>query len=326
MTKKKSNYIQPKSDALFKSAMETDVAAFEFLNKYLPSNLKDKLDISNTKVEKESYIEEDLKRRLSDVVYSIPYKNRNSKKGENVFIYSLIEHQSTPDKWIAFRLWKYTMLLCERHKKENGKLPIVIPFVLYNGKKKYNVPKNLWDLFDDPDMAKDIMLSDYHLIDLQAMNDDEIKQNQHLGMLQYMMKYIHENDMIAVWEKFFEHFKDLIFYDKEKGYIYIKKFIWYTDAKLGEENQEDLRKVILNNLPQEEGDNIMTTIAEKYIREGEAKGEARGKAEGIIAGEKAKATEIAQMMLKNGISIEEIQKYTSLSASEIKTLATPRKK
>ncbi|KJV70551.1 transposase, YhgA-like family protein [Orientia tsutsugamushi str. UT76] len=34
------------------------------------------------------------------------------------FYLYLIEAQSTVDYWTALRLWRYTLLLCERHKKE----------------------------------------------------------------------------------------------------------------------------------------------------------------------------------------------------------------
>lgn len=309
MAKNKNKHLIPKSDGLFKSTMETEVAISEFLEMYLPNNLKNDLDIAKAQPEKESYVEEDLKRRMSDVVYSIPYKNKESKNGEKVYVYTLIEHQSSPDKWIALKLWKYIMLLCERHKEKNEKLPIVIPYVFYNGKVKYNAPKCLWGLFDNPTLAKDIMVSDYKLIDLQSMTDEEIQANNHFGMLQYFMKNIHEKDMIKLWETLFEQFRDLIYYDKEKGYLYIKKFIWYTDGKLGQENQENLRKVILNNLPKNEGEEIMSTIADNYIDQGR----------------KEKEVEIAKIMLKNNISISDIKKYTSLSEKELKSLNTTSK-
>jgi hypothetical protein len=33
---------------------------------------------------------------------------------------------------------------------------------------------NLWELFVDPVQAKELMVSDYHLVDLQSMSNDEI--------------------------------------------------------------------------------------------------------------------------------------------------------
>ncbi|MGV2432567.1 MAG UNVERIFIED_CONTAM: Rpn family recombination-promoting nuclease/putative transposase [Rickettsiaceae bacterium] len=103
--------------------METDVTTYEFLDAYLPLTIKEKVDLSKAKVEKESYVEDNLKKRLSDIVYSVPYKQSSKDHQDKIFIYTLVEHQSTPDKWIAFRLLKYMILLMERHKAKNEKLP-----------------------------------------------------------------------------------------------------------------------------------------------------------------------------------------------------------
>ena len=49
-----------------------------------------------------------------------------------------------------------------------------------------------------------------------------------------MLKHIHQRDIIKLWEEFLQRFKLEILVDKEKGYIYIKSFLWYTDAQLPE--------------------------------------------------------------------------------------------
>ncbi|MEF2228694.1 MAG: Rpn family recombination-promoting nuclease/putative transposase [Candidatus Cardinium sp.] len=112
---------------------------------------------------------------------------------------------------------------------------MVIPIVLYHGKTPFNVPRNLWELFSEPSLAKEFMGGDYQLVDLYAMPDDVIKKKAHLGMMEYFMKYIHTRDMVKLWEGFLENFKSCIALDKEKGYIYIRTFLWYTDSKLPED-------------------------------------------------------------------------------------------
>ncbi len=103
---------------------------------YLPCDFKELIDLSQITVEKESFIEDGLRRKLSDIIYSVKTKNN-----ETAFVYVLIEHQSEPDYWIALRLWKYMLLLCERHKKDTEKLPLIAPLVFYNGTKEYNMPR-----------------------------------------------------------------------------------------------------------------------------------------------------------------------------------------
>ncbi|KJV74725.1 transposase, YhgA-like family protein [Orientia tsutsugamushi str. TA716] len=109
------------------------------------------------------------------------------------------------------------MLLCERHKKEKTKLPLVYNLVIYNGKEVYNAPRNLWDLFTDSMIAKQLMTSDYQLVDLQSMSNDEIVRKKHIGMLEYMLKHIHQRDMLKLWEEFLIKFKHVLILDKEKG-------------------------------------------------------------------------------------------------------------
>ncbi|KJV52682.1 transposase, YhgA-like family protein [Orientia tsutsugamushi str. Kato PP] len=60
----------------------------------------------------------------------------------------------------------------------------------------------MWDLFTDSMIAKQLMTSDYQLVDLQSMSNDEIVRKKHIGMLEYMLKHIHQRDMLKLWEEF----------------------------------------------------------------------------------------------------------------------------
>ncbi|WP_419241126.1 Rpn family recombination-promoting nuclease/putative transposase [Cardinium endosymbiont of Nabis limbatus] len=138
------------------------------------------------------------------------------KNNKKAFIYTLIEAEVSPKYWTAFKLWKYMFLLLERHKTDHvSKLPLVIPLVVYHGNKPFSVPRNLWELFSEPSLAKELMGGDYQLVDLYAMPDDEIKNKAHLVMLEYFMKHVHFRDMLKLWEKFLENFKSCIILDKE---------------------------------------------------------------------------------------------------------------
>jgi len=262
---KKSKKKKLKHDSLAKTIMTDPIAAEEFLEYYLPIEFKSLVDLTKISVERESYIEESLNKKYSDIVYKISTRNK-----EEAFIYVLVEAQSTVDYWTALRLWKYTLLLCERHKKDKDKLPLIYNLVVYNGKEVYKAPRNLWDLFTDREMAEKLLTKDYQLVDLQAMPDDEIIRKKHLGMLEYMMKHIHQRDMLKLWDKFLTEFKHVIAIDREKGYIYLKSFLWYTDTKLQEAQQPRLVQILDKHLAQKDQENIMRTIAEKYIDEGKA--------------------------------------------------------
>lgn len=302
-----------KHDSLVKTIMTDPVAAQEFLEYYAPTDFKSLVDLSKITVEKESYIEESLNKKYSDIVYKVATKNN-----EEAFVYCLIEHQSTADYWTAFRLWKYTLLLCERHKKQRDKLPLVYNLVIYNGKEVYDAPRNLWDLFKDGSLAKKLMIEDYQLIDLQSMSDDEIIKKKHLGMMEYMLKNIHMRDMLKLWEEFLITFKHVLILDKEREYIYLRSFLWYTDTKLPENKQSDLEQIITKHLSEEDKDTLMRTVAQKYINEGREEGieigEAKGKTEEKI--------EIAKNLLKLAVPTNAISQATGLDESFILSLSS----
>jgi len=300
----------PASDAFLKKMLQDQRIAKDFLEHYLPQNFKELINLSKVAIEKESYIESNLTRRYSDLVFSVP-----TKTNEKAFVYVLVEQQSTVDHWISLRLFKYMLLLSERHK-DNGakKLPLVMPIVFYNGHRKYTAPRNLWELYTDPMLAKEYMAGDYQLVDLTVMADDAIKQKQHLGILEFFMKHIHARDMLELWERFLTEFKDVIAIDRENDFLYIRYVLWYTDAKLAEGQQPALVELLKQNL--EGGEEIMRTIADKYIEEGIEKGLSQGLSQGIEQGKR----ELIINMLRRSTDLKLIAAITGYTESQIQAI------
>lgn len=313
--------LKAKHDNFVKKVMESPVAASEFLEEFLPGEYRDMLDLTTLKVEKETYVDDSLKSRLSDIVYSVQTKPNDVGKTDTTFVYALVEHQSSPDYWIAFRLMKYSLLLLERHIEKRNKLPVILPLVLYNGKKKYNVPMNLWELFTYPILAKKAMADDYHLIDLNDMSDSDIDYEKHLSFVLYTLKHIHDRDTLKMLEKAMQKCTKALIIDKGKDYVHTKLILWYTDSKVPAENKQMLEQLIIDNLPKEDTDNIMKTIADTYIEEGFNKGilqgVEQGKNEGIAIGAEKRSLEIACRMLQEKTDIKFISSVTGLSTDEI---------
>ena len=320
-TKKGKSAKKSPHDELLKKVMESPIAVREFLEEYLPTSFKEKLDLSSAKLEKESYIESSLRKKLSDIVISV-----KTKDNEEAFIYTLLENQSSSDYWIAFRLLKYSMLLLEGHMdKKKEKLPLVCNIVLYNGKSAYRAPRSFWELFENPLLAKELMGDEYRLVDLQAMSEDEILKKEHLGILEFFLKNIHMRDKIKLWEEFFKKCRKMVLIDKKNDYVYMRSIIWYTDNKVPAEKKESLEKMIIDNLPDEDRGKIMRTIADVYKEEwidqgisigeqrgisiGEQRGISIGKQEGISIGE------------QRGISIGEQKGIEKTAINLLKTKA-----
>ncbi|SUX66281.1 transposase [Citrobacter amalonaticus] len=108
-------------DAVFKTFMCHPDTARDFLEFHLPASLRQLCDLDSLKLESGSFIEENLRAYYSDVLWSL-----KTAEGEG-FIYVVIEHQSSPDAHMAFRLMRYAMGAMQRHLDAgHKKLPLVI--------------------------------------------------------------------------------------------------------------------------------------------------------------------------------------------------------
>ena len=71
---------------------------------------------------------------------------RTTFDGDDAYLYFLIEHQSSPDDLMAFRMLRYQVRIWERHLKTepttSGKtgLPMIVPVVLYQGHRRWTAP------------------------------------------------------------------------------------------------------------------------------------------------------------------------------------------
>ena len=299
-------------DGLIKKVMENPIAAREFLEEYLPESFKTRIDLSTIKIEKESFVEQNLKKQLSDIVLSVKTKNN-----QKAFVYTLIEAQVNPDYWIAFRLFKYILLLCERHIKDKNKLPLICPLVFYHGAKKYDAPLNLWDLFAHPEEAQSLLGNNYQLVDLQAMSDDEINYDKHLSIILYMMKHIYRRDKLKLVEDIFKNCNKAFIIDAGMDYVYTKLMVWYNDCRIPLEKKKAFEQLVLDHLPQEKGVQIMRTIADSYIDEGLEKGMVLGMEKGKAEGIAQRNMEIAHRMLEEKTDIKLIASVTGLSNDDI---------
>jgi predicted transposase/invertase (TIGR01784 family) len=113
------------------------------------------LDIATLERVNSSYISDDLREREDDIIWRV-------KLGSSwIYVYLLIEFQSTVDRYMALRLLTYLGLLYQDLVKSkslptDGKLPPVLPLVLYNGDKKWNAAISISGLIQDVagDLAK----------------------------------------------------------------------------------------------------------------------------------------------------------------------------
>ena len=93
------------------------------------------LDLDTLEKVSGSYVADDLRDREDDVIWRVRFHDRW------LYLYLLLEFQSTVDPWMAVRILTYLGLLYQdlaRQPTTTRKLPPVLPIVLYNAPSRWN--------------------------------------------------------------------------------------------------------------------------------------------------------------------------------------------
>lgn len=194
----KKNKTPTPHDAVFKTFLTHPETARDFLEFHLPTSLRCLCNMNTLKLESGSFIDEDLRAYYSDVLWSL-----KTTEGDG-YIYVVIEHQSTPDAHMAFRLMRYAMATMQRHLDAgNKKLPLVIPLLFYHGVQTPYPFTLCWlDEFEDPEVARALYNAAFPLVDITVVSDDEIMQHRRMALLELIQKHIRQRDLLGLVEKF----------------------------------------------------------------------------------------------------------------------------
>jgi hypothetical protein len=117
------------------------------------------LDWASLERQDSSFISKRLAPRQSDLIWRVKLNSQPPEQAARwLYVFLLIEFQSSIDPYMALRMMTYTGLLYERllkqkidGKKFKGKLPAVLPLVIYNGEARWTAPLNMADLIEPTD-------------------------------------------------------------------------------------------------------------------------------------------------------------------------------
>lgn len=250
--------------------------------------------------------EPQLRPYFSDVLYSL-----KTKGGYEGYVHVLIEHQSSPDRHMAFRLMRYAVATMQRHLDSGHKrLPLVIPVLFYSGKRSPYPYTTRWlDEFDDPALAKTLYCGEFPLVDVTVIPDDEIMGHRSMAALTLLQKHIHRRDVSELLDKL-----TLLLLTETLTREQVHSLISYL-VQAGEAvDPEVFVRELAQRVPQH-GDELMT-IAQQLEQKGIEIGEQRG----IEKGEREATLKIARTMLENGIEPRSVMKMTGLTEDEIQQL------
>ena len=292
-------HINKKHDKLFKELLSDKKEAVKFINHYLHLNL---LDDEIEKYEKEFRTEE-FRNIEADVVYKI--------KNKNVFI--LIEHQSSVDYKMSYRIMRYKYAIIEsaidkkRLKEKSYRIPMVIPVVLYTGKRKWK--KLLINDIEEKVEGYAENWLEYTLIDVNKFSKEQLLADN-LIITKAMLIEKSKNK-----EELYKNIEDVINMQKERrtfNNLQLEKLIAYELS--GTEDKNIMHEFIEKIRDIEGSEEIMTNasrIINREIRKERKAGLEQGIQQGIA---------LVAKKLKGKMEIKDISQITGLSEAEIENL------
>ena len=309
-------------DAVFKTFLHHPETARDFLQIHLPASLCELCDFQTLKLETDSFIEEELRAYYSDVLWSV-----KTTDGDG-YIYVVIEHQSTPNAHMAFRLMRYAVAAMQKHLDAgHQQFPLVVPMLFYHGAKSPYPYSLCWlDEFASPKLARQLYAAAFPLVDITGIPDDEIVQHRRMALLELIQKHIRQRDLMGLVEQIVSLLVTGLTNDSQ-----IKTLFNYILRTGDAPRFREFIRGVAERSPQHK-EHLMT-IADRLHeagfqkgwlegqQEGQQKGKQEGKQEGLIEGQRAEALRIARTMLADGIDINTVQRITRLSAEDIQGLS-----
>lgn len=294
-------------DSLFRNYLADINMAKTFFQVYLPEDIKTLCDLSTLRLESGSFVEKNLRKHFSDILYSV------QMKGEQGYLYPLIEHETTAEKMMPFKISRYVHAIMDQHLKQgHANLPIVVPILYYRGKvTPYPYKGDIFDCFGkNKALAEKIYLRPYPIIDIGSMSDDEIRGHGNIAILDFAQKYSGLNRDIQDW-------LENIVEELEKGYLSSEQcqtLLYYTfrEAEVYDINQL-LKKLQTIRVY---GEAIMS-VAQKIEQLGLEKGLQQGLRQGREEGRHEEAITIAKNLISEGMSPKAVQKLTGLPGKEV---------
>ena len=273
------NKLYHSHDKLFRETWSNLSNAKSFLKNYLPAPVLKLVQLDTLEICKDSFIEKDLKDFYSDMLYKVRIGNAQG------FVYFLFEHKSYPDSLIHLQLIEYMVKIWrlgfKQAKREN--LPVIIPLVLYHGKKRWTVDKRFASLFEGPvgELSGYIPDFEFILYDLSKYTDDQIRGTIMARVTMLLLKHVFEPDMADKLPDIFMLLKDLS--DQETGLQYFESLIKYVFSNVEDITTEKIHTIVSNTLSEEKGGIIMT-LAEQLENKGLQKGLKQGLEQGLEQG------------------------------------------
>jgi predicted transposase YdaD len=230
----------------------------------------------------ETFVDEWLIGRRSDVLFSARIGGRPG------FLYLLVEHQSTVDPLMPYRVLRYMVRIWERWLANNADaktLPIVVPVVVHHSDTGWSAALSLEDLFDADRSTRDelgpvLPRLTFLLDDLTAESDDALHARAMTAFARLTLWALRDTRKPGEFERKLPHWAEPMrrMSRSQNGVTALAVLMRYA-LVVSDTPREQLERALREHVGEEVLD-AMKTAGEQLIEEGLAKGLERGRVEG----------------------------------------------
>ncbi len=291
----------------------------------LASELAACIDFSRLSQINRSFIPDSLREQESDMVFTAPFQTESGT--DELLIYILIEHQSTVDPIMGFRVLFYMVQIWDFQRRgwESDNVPKsqrrfrpILPIVYYTGEKQWSNPLTLDVIMDMPEvLARFVPKFDTLFLSVNETEAADLKEtDQPLGWLLTVLQQ--ENaDIETLSTALFEavpHVKHL-----RKAIAYLVLLILHRRPAA---EHEDLIRLVEQQAHDMEVENMAKSMADVLREQGEARGETRAKRENIIKLLQIRFDNVPETVTQKVNKIRSLSRLNSLfeKAATINTL------
>ncbi|NBD36083.1 MAG: Rpn family recombination-promoting nuclease/putative transposase [Chloroflexi bacterium] len=276
-------------DHFFRETFSRQDITRDFLTHYLPTEIREHLDLGVLQTVKDTFVDEDLRDHFTDLLYRTRLRDESvSGEKDEAYVYLLFEHKSYPEPWVAFQLLRYIVRIWEHRLNQHtsGKpvcLPPIIPMVLYHGKTGWHVDTRLHGLVDAPDaLLPYIPDFRYAVYDFSVESQIQIMGSLQLQIVLRMLRHVMDE---SAWPSQLGEMMALLhaLAQAQDGLSYLEIVLRYLVAAAPNLEPEDLHKALTDTFP-DTGGALMSTIAEAWIEQGVEKGKKQGIEQGVEQG------------------------------------------
>lgn len=278
-------------DALFRAAFADPERAADLLRGLLPPEASATIDWQTMQRLPESFVDESLRDRQADLVFSVSIAGRGS------LVYVLFEHKSAPDPWVSLQLLRYVVRLWEAWRRENpaeATLPPVLPQVLYHGKRPWHGPRTLGQLLDADSLPR--WLSElqpelsFHLEDLTTRSERQLRRLRvSVGTLLTLLHLQHLRrapagvPLLIRWRRLYRLMSASQSPGTRQLLVQLVSYVFYVAPDDPEPVAAALRSIepIIREIDMTVADKLMARGFERGVAQGKAEGRAEGQVEGL---------------------------------------------